>query len=286
MPSMELHFTPEQEAQRDRDHADRSAGTLTRRALLGSAAAAAVATALPAPAAAARSVGHGYDAVVVGAGFAGLAAARRLALAGRSVIVLEARDCVGGRTLNHSIGGGAITELGAGYVGPTQDEILDLAADYGVETYDVYNTGNHVYFKDGQRILYPAGGVLPDPDLVVAFDLAQAGATLEALVRKVPVNAPWRADNAPEWDSQAFQTWLDQNLSTVGARKVFDTVLHPVWGFEAREASLLYILYYWASSEETTHASGASAQIRSGKRQCCRASPSSLVPRRFSRRTT
>src|SRR5262245_56553733 len=89
--------------------ADRSAWTLTRRGLIRSAAAAVMATALPTPAAAARSVLHGYDAVVVGAGFAGLAAARRLALAGKSVIVLEAQDRVGGRTLNHSIGGGAIT---------------------------------------------------------------------------------------------------------------------------------------------------------------------------------
>src|SRR2546421_12823850 len=93
MPHMERPFTPAQEvAQLDNVHADRSAWTLTRRKLIGSGAAAVVATALPTPAAAARSVLHGYDAVVVGAGFAGLAAARRLALAGKSLIVLEAQD--------------------------------------------------------------------------------------------------------------------------------------------------------------------------------------------------
>src|SRR3954463_5456713 len=161
-----LETLSEQEAQLDSDHANRPAWALTRRGLIGSAAAAVVATALPTPAAAARSVFHGYDAVVVGAGFAGLAAARRIALAGHSVIVLEARDRVGGRTLNHSIGGGAITELGAGYVGPTQDELFNLAANYGVGTFPVYNLGDNVYFKDGQRFLYPFGGALPDPDVV------------------------------------------------------------------------------------------------------------------------
>src|SRR5262245_6687081 len=154
--------------------ADRSAWTLTRRGLIKSAAAAVMATALPTPAApAARSVLHGYDAVVVGAGFAGLAAARRLTFAGKSVLVLEARDRVGGRTLNHAIGGGAIAELGAAYLAPTQDELFKLVDHYGVGTFPVNNIGDNVYFKDGQRFLYPFGGVFPDPALVQ--DLAQVG---------------------------------------------------------------------------------------------------------------
>src|SRR5262245_63855929 len=136
------------------------------------------------------SVLHGYDAVVVGAGFAGLAAARRLALAGKSVLVLEARDRVGGKTLNHAIGGGAITELGAGYVGPTQDELLKLADHYGVGTFPVNNIGDNVYFTDGQRFRYPFGGVVPDPALVQ--DLAHVGKQLTAMAGEVPLDAPWR----------------------------------------------------------------------------------------------
>ena len=227
--------------------ADRSAWTLTRRGLIKSAAAAVMATALPMPAAAASSVRRRYDAVVVGAGFAGLAAARRLALAGKSVIVLEARDRVGGKTLNHSIGGGAITELGAAYVGPTQDEILKLADHYGVGTFPVNNIGDNVYFTDGQRFRYPFGGVLPDPD--VAQDLAQVGTQLDAMAREVPLDAPWLAANAPDWDGQTFQTWLDQNLKTEVARQFFDgVVLNAIWGFEARESSLLYVLFYIAAA--------------------------------------
>lgn len=67
------------------------------------------------------------DVAVIGAGFAGLAAARAIAQAGRSVIVLEARDRVGGRVLNHDIGGGQVLEAGGQYIGPTQHRMFALA---------------------------------------------------------------------------------------------------------------------------------------------------------------
>jgi len=152
---------PGEEVHVHHDHVHQFAWTPTRRGLIAPAVTAVMASVLPAPTAIARPVHDGYDAVIVGAGYAGLAAARRLMLAGKSVIVLEAQDRVGGRTLNESIGGGAITELGAGYVGPTQDELLKLAQNYGVETFPVFNCGNNVYFTNGQRFTYPFGSPFP-----------------------------------------------------------------------------------------------------------------------------
>ena len=57
--------------------------------------------------------------VVVGAGLAGLSAARRLVASGVEVEVLEARERVGGRTLNHVFADGTIVEVGGQWVGPT-----------------------------------------------------------------------------------------------------------------------------------------------------------------------
>ena len=57
---------------------------------------------------------------MVGAGLAGLSAARAIRKAGRSVVVLEARDRVGGRTLNEKLGKGEVVEIGGQWVGPAR----------------------------------------------------------------------------------------------------------------------------------------------------------------------
>ncbi len=96
----------------------------------------------------ARKNSHRADVVVVGAGFAGLAAARLVAAAGHSVTVLEARDRVGGRAWDHDLGGGRVSERGATFAGPTQDDILALAQAVAVATFDTYDTGQNIYINN------------------------------------------------------------------------------------------------------------------------------------------
>ena len=89
------------------------------------------------------------DVVVVGAGLAGLIAARDLLAARVSVLVLEARDRVGGRLLNHTLEGGAVVEVGGQWVGPTQDRVLALADELGVGLFPTYIEGEHFLAMDG-----------------------------------------------------------------------------------------------------------------------------------------
>src|SRR5215210_7520251 len=89
------------------------------------------------------------DVAVVGAGLAGLVAARDLVAAGLSVAVLEARDRVGGRLLNHTLEGGAVVELGGQWVGPTQDRVLALAEELGIGLFPTYIEGEHFLAMDG-----------------------------------------------------------------------------------------------------------------------------------------
>ncbi len=149
---------------------------LTRRELVGAAAAGAALLAIDAEKAAAaparqtRRRTRNADVAIVGAGLAGLTAARKLAAAGHSVVVLEARERVGGRTLNADLGGGHVTELGGQFIGPTQTHIAALAKAVGVRAFPTYNAGQNVSLVTGQRVPYPAvPGIPADPDLANAL---------------------------------------------------------------------------------------------------------------------
>jgi len=118
------------------------------------------------------------DVIVVGAGLAGLTAARALADAGRSVIVLEARDRVGGRVVSHPIGDRKVVEMGGQWAGPTQDRILALAAELGVATFPTYDDGAKVLHFRGKRGTYR--GAIPRISPLTLVDVGRAQARLES----------------------------------------------------------------------------------------------------------
>ncbi len=236
---------------------------ITRRRLIGAAAVGAAGTAAGvAPGAAAgRSRVRRVDVAVVGAGLAGLTAARALRKAGRSVIVLEARDRVGGRTLNTSVGGKEITELGGEYVGPTQDRILALAKAVGVKTFPTYNLGDNVQIFDGVRGTYPATGLPTQAD--VAADIPRL-LGLQALADEVPVDAPWRAPRAVEWDSQTLDTWIQATAKTKAGKAAFQAAVTSLFGAEPRDLSLLFVLFYIAAARSEKAPSGLVGLISTG----------------------
>src|SRR6476619_8113082 len=234
---------------------------LTRRSLIGAGAAAAGAAAISrVPGAEARRTGHHKgkhrrrkrhdDVVVVGAGFAGLTAALRLKQAGKSVLVLEARNRVGGRAHNAAIPGGQVTERGAAFIGPTQDHIAKLASDFGVGTFPTYDTGDNVFVRDGNRSTYsdtgPTGTAPPDP--VILPELTLVVSQLDQMSTEVPVDAPWNAAKAASYDAQTLESWVESNTVTPQFRELVPMATRPIFGAEPRELSLLFTLFYIAAS--------------------------------------
>ena len=185
------------------------------------------------------------DVVVVGAGLSGLAAAEAIVRAGRSVLVLESRPRVGGRVLNRAIGGGEVIEVGGQWIGPTQDVVREWARDLGVETFPTYNQGDYVYYRNGRRLTYrpdtPLGAIPPDEG---APEAGVALAKLNQMSADVPLDAPWRAPNAAEHDSQTADTWTRENTVSPGGRFLVDLGIGALYAAEPRDVSLLHLLFY------------------------------------------
>jgi monoamine oxidase len=186
------------------------------------------------------------DVVIVGAGLAGLAAARRLTAEGLDCIVLEARDRVGGRTLNHSIGDGKIVEVGGQWVGPTQTRVLELMRELGLQSFPTYSQGQHVIEDRGELKRY--AGTIPKLGARVLADFGQAQWRLDRMARKVPADAPWAAPKAKEWDSQTLWSWMRRNMFTQRARDGLSLGVEAVWAAQPEDLSLLHVLFYISSA--------------------------------------
>lgn len=178
-----------------------------------------------------------FDVAVIGAGFSGLAAARSLVQAGlESIVVLEARDRVGGRAYNQTVDGDFPVPAGATWVGPGQWAVIDLAQELGVALAPQFNTGETSVLVGGETMRIPTtASPVTNEDFMDALD---------ALARTVPLDAPWTAPDADKLDSMTYADYL----ATAGLGEDDDaglSVAVPLtFGAPAEELSFLYVLFY------------------------------------------
>ena len=183
--------------------------------------------------------------IVVGAGLAGLSAARRLVTQGFEVTVLEARDRVGGRTEGAVTADGTSIELGGQWVGPTQDRMYELIAELGLETFPTYNEGQTLVRLGGKTMrMAPKRGAVPKLNPFVLADLAQGMARFNRAAKTVSLDEPWMSKEAKLLDGQTFETWIRSHLHTPTGREYFRVACEAVFSTESTDLSALHALFY------------------------------------------
>lgn len=197
-----------------------------------------------------------YDAIVVGGGLSGLGTAKHLIEAGKKVLVLEARNRTGGRVHNVALPNGGYTEVGAEFIGPTQDKVIALANELGLTLFEEYNTGNNVYYRKKRRSTFAAdgaSGAIPPTDPISLIQLSIAQGKLDRMATKIDIQDPWNSTHAAEWDAKTLSQWCDEQLLTDEAQFLLNTAVESIFSVESSELSLLYaVTYIAAAGNETT----------------------------------
>lgn len=182
------------------------------------------------------------DVIIIGAGLAGLTAARNLRVAGRSVVVLEARDRVGGRTLSQQLGEDMI-DLGAQWVGPQQKRILAMAEGFGVKTFAQYDRGRKV-LEDKKGSIRDYADFLDSMSIVSKLELARTISRFDQMAAEIPPDGPWVTQYAEKWDSITVEAWMRRNVFMPGSRMMVEAITRTVFAAEPREISFLFFLFY------------------------------------------
>lgn len=185
------------------------------------------------------------EVAIVGAGLAGLNAARKLVERDVDVRVYEARDRVGGRTLSHQAEHGETIDLGAQWLGPTQHRLAKIVDELALTRVKQHHEGKKALLLDGRVRTYSSD--IPSLPILALLDLGRTISRVERLAKKIDARDPLALPNARELDSMTVEEWRRSNVHTKAASAMVDVVTKAVFAVEPRQLSLLFFLTYLQS---------------------------------------
>jgi monoamine oxidase len=189
-----------------------------------------------------------YDVIVVGAGYSGLSAARLLKSSGKKVLVLEARDRVGGRVHTRHLEDGQYIDLGAQWIGPTQSRMYDLLREFNIPAFKTHDEGRTVFHWGGKIKTYK--GLIPPLPVPALLSLNNAIKKMNRLSRSIDPSCPWAAEQASYWDSITLQGWMDRQMMSSKAKQLFSLASQAIFAAHPAEVSMLFALFYTRSGRD------------------------------------
>jgi monoamine oxidase len=187
------------------------------------------------------------DTIIIGGGFAGVSAARILNKAGQSILLLEARDRIGGRVYTKRVEKGISLDLGGQWIGPTQNRMYELVEEYGLEIYPTYSAGKSVLELNSKISTYT--GVIPKINPISLLYIEMTMKRLNRMAQAVDLDAPWSHPKAAKWDAMTLAAYISKKVKTKKARSIVTTALETVLACAPEEVSLLHVLFYIKSGK-------------------------------------
>ncbi|KAK7863694.1 hypothetical protein R5R35_003082 [Gryllus longicercus] len=191
--------------------------------------------------------------LVIGAGISGLTAAFELLQrdSGLRILILEAKDRVGGRTytvpLKTGEGRSEMFDLGGTWVSSLHSHLLRLLAKLDLEIYPQYCQGR-IAGKAGIPVwrtfeYFPLFG-----PWYARYEVYRLIQKIEELVKEMDSTDPMCHKDADELDSMTMETFLTRNLYTLAARDIIRTIVRMLFGAESTDVSVLFFLVHSQSS--------------------------------------
>ncbi|MGW8883805.1 flavin monoamine oxidase family protein [Streptomyces sp. NPDC055749] len=186
------------------------------------------------------------EVVVVGGGYAGLAAALRLYDNGVDFTLVEAADRIGGRVLTQTRADGVVLDHGGQWVGPTQTSLVELASRFGCRTFPTWEKGRHIeVWHDGCQVPYTGAAPAEGPGIA---EYVRVTEVLDELARGVDTDRPWRTARFAEWDALTAQSFFRSQTDDADALRRLDLAVQGLWCTEPDDISLFHVLFYIAAA--------------------------------------
>ena len=213
-----------------------------------------------------------YDVIIIGAGYAGLAAGLALQKEGKKILLLEARNRCGGRILTEYFTADQYTDLGGQWIGPGHERMYALAKEFGIDTFHTHDTGKSSLLLNGKHKLYK--GIIPPLPLFALLSVDRAIRKINKLAKTIDLEKPFASPHAAEWDSMSLADWMNQQMKNETARKMFAVSAEAVFATDASTLSFLHALFYIKSSGNldylmNIHKGAQQDRIKGGAQSIC-----------------